>query len=254
MLISPLSTCSVFMELFYNDTLLGGGTAFYVRKNDDFYLVSNWHNFSGRHPHTKLPLHSTAAVPNRVDVHNHNLATPEAPILRSHAIASAEGAPLWFEHPKWGSRVDVGALPVSHNGELEMFDVDSAIREVDYLGDRDPEAGDQVFVLGFPFGLSATHSLPIWKAATIASEPEVDIDDLPLLYIDTATRPGMSGSPVVKHVRRAVTVGGKNGVSRFHSRFVGIYSGRIVPKDEIEAQLGKVWKAPVVYETIAGQS
>jgi hypothetical protein len=52
------------------------------------------------------------------------------------------------------------------------------------------------FVLGYPRGMSGGGHFPVWKRATIATEPDIDLDGLPRFYIDTATREGMSGSPV----------------------------------------------------------
>ncbi len=72
------------------------------------------------------------------------------------------------------------------------------------------------------------------------------------MYLDTATREGMSGSPVIQYRRRAVSFIGNHGQTDFHAQFVGIYSGRIIPRDFFEAQLGKVWKADCIDEIIDG--
>ena len=70
--------------------------------------------------------------------------------------------------------------------------------------------------------------LPIWKRGSIASEPELPADDLPLFLVDSNTYKGMSGSPVY-----ARTIGGY--LSKQHevfqmaarsTRFLGVYSGR----------------------------
>ena len=42
-----------------------------------------------------------------------------------------------------------------------------------------------------------SYDTPIWKKSTIASEPDIDINNLPCFYIDSTTREGMSGAPVV---------------------------------------------------------
>jgi hypothetical protein len=56
--------------------------------------------------------------------------------------------------------------------------------------------GMDVFVLGYPRGISGGGRFPLWKRGSIASEPDVNIDNLPMMYIDTATREGMSRAPV----------------------------------------------------------
>ena len=50
-----------------------------------------------------------------------------------------------------------------------------------------------VFVLGYPRGISGGRGFPI----SIATEPKIDLDGVPKLLIDTATREGMSGGPVI---------------------------------------------------------
>ena len=57
--------------------------------------------------------------------------------------------------------------------------------------------GDDCFVLGYPKNIDAGLDLPLWKRASIASEPSIDHGGLPRLLIDTATRKGMSGAPIV---------------------------------------------------------
>ena len=54
-----------------------------------------------------------------------------------------------------------------------------------------------MFVLGYPKGISGGRGFPIWKRASIATEPDIQHDGLPKLLVDTATREGMSGAPVV---------------------------------------------------------
>ncbi|MEW2918020.1 hypothetical protein AB1A64_13180 [Ruegeria sp. ANG10] len=74
----------------------------------------------------------------------------------------------------------------------------------------------------------------------------MDYDDLPVFLCDTASRPGMSGSPVfVKAFGDFGREGAKKpngGFFGFWTKFAGIYSGR----DGTETdgfQLGRVWKA-----------
>ena len=100
----------------------------------------------------------------------------------------------------------------------------------------------------YPRGLDGGNELAIWKRASIASEPKHDIDGLPKLLIDTATRQGMSGSPVIVR-RRGMTV--PRGVQRVPGKltgqeligesdtFLGVYSGRI-GDDPMGVQLGIV--------------
>ena len=110
-----------------------------------------------------------------------------------------------------------------------------------------------MFVIGYPFGKSGGGYLPIWKHATIASEPNVAIDDLPKMYADTASRPGMSGSPVLVVTRAPyASSDGKFTTLDFGKkptvRFVGVYSGRVGIADDLDTQLGVVWQLQALEE------
>ena len=71
------------------------------------------------------------------------------------------------------------------------------------------KVADEVFILGFPYKIGNASQIPIWKRGSVASEPELDCDNLPKLFVDTASRPGMSGSPVI--YKRIGIHGVKNG-------------------------------------------
>lgn len=76
------------------------------------------------------------------------------------------------------------------------------------------------------------------------------MEDLPYYFVDTATKSGMSGSPVILRERRGVVnINKSEGKwSRYRTKLVGIYSGRIGAYSETrnDAQLGRVWKTSVI--------
>ena len=86
-----------------------------------------------------------------------------------------------------------------------------------------------------------------------APHTALDWENLPRFLIDSRTRSGQSGSPVI-----AYSDGGAvpmaDGSLAFMSgpmeQFFGVYSGRI----NAESDLGVVWKAQVVREVIEGQT
>ncbi|MGA9369258.1 MAG: hypothetical protein WBV35_17495 [Steroidobacteraceae bacterium] len=87
-------------------------------------------------------------------------------------------------------------------------------------------------------------------------DPTFDVEDLPKMLIDTATRPGMSGSVVVaKHIVVASRVPQKDGTLSEMLLYaeaptvVGIYSGRHYPDLE-KAQLGIVWKRVAIEQVV----
>ncbi|MEJ7935979.1 hypothetical protein WG907_17240 [Sphingobium sp. AN558] len=111
--------------------------------------------------------------------------------------------------------------------------------------------GIPVFILGFPFGRLGV-GMPVWKQGALASEPFLaPLLDHRLLIVDTASRPGMSGSPVIQRVHGQVELAGgygRNASGDGACNFIGIYSGRFHTNDGSDAQLGRVWPAILVEE------
>jgi hypothetical protein len=149
--------------------------------------------------------------------------------------------------------MDVVAIPLAGLEETAI----KAANDPSLDLDKPPiEPGIDAFVLGYPEGLSGGGKFAIWKRATIASEPDLDMGDLPRIYIDTATRAGMSGAPVYAQqvgywMPEGETDPAKAVIGRGR-RFLGVYSGRIKagPEDEFKAQLGVVWKESALIELL----
>lgn len=241
---------------------LGQATGFFWRENGIIFLITNWHNLSGRHQTTKVPLHKDAALPNVVEVpvlyHSKDF---QGRVIRNrfHVELYSEDIPNWWEHPTFNERVDVVALPLSvpHESLASVL-----LNEADDFVPFVPHAGEDAFVLGYPRGMDGGPAMPIWKRASMASQPDFDVDDLPKIYIDTATREGMSGSPVL--VRRSGIIrpmglppldpskmDGREIIGTVHD-FLGVYSGRI-GEDAWGVQLGIVWKKRVIHEIVEGR-
>lgn len=97
--------------------------------------------------------------------------------------------------------------------------------------------------------------MPVWKQGSFASEPYLAPDhDQLYLIVDSASRPGMSGSPVIQRVHGIVEFeDGQHGRIRNGDgamSFVGVYSGRFHTKNAVDAQLGRVWPRRLVEEIV----
>jgi hypothetical protein len=110
-----------------------------------------------------------------------------------------------------------------------------------------------VFVLGYPFG-NDLRGFPVWKRGSIASEPHLARGSTDYFLVDTASRPGMSGSPVIRRSWGFHILDGGNSLGGvpFATRFVGIYSGRLHTNDPGDAQIGMVWPPWIIEEIVAG--
>jgi hypothetical protein len=201
-------------------------------------------------------MRSDGAIPNclrffayrRVDAPttpNASFQVKYVPILAQLNDADT-GAPRWLEHPTFGRRVDVAAVEVT---DLVADLHHECVNSLEGDPPKSLQPGQDVFILGFPFGRIPGAPAPVWKRASVALDPALNPEGLPKMFVDTATRPGMSGSaaismfPVTEKVRRfddtqPVYIGEYPAV-------VGVYSGRHYPDLE-KAQLGIVWKRATI--------
>jgi hypothetical protein len=258
------SFAAPYLEMSYNGQNLASGSSFFWKSDGRIFLVSNWHNFSGRNSETGQPNSPTGGVPSHIkflaysregqpDLNgNFPMAINfiELPLYNSNMSGAR-----WLEHPTFGRKVDVAAIDVSQF--IEGFAI-KCVNEIE--GDAVLEAypSQDVFIIGYPLGLIANAPAPVWKRGTVATDPNFNLDGLPMLYVDTATRKGMSGSIVIaRHIVVGSAVTRKDGTQSptfLYARedvVLGIYSGRLGPH-QIEAQLGIVWKRQVIEETVAG--
>lgn len=243
--ISAPSVQSLFLELRFRGQPLSTATGFVVRGQHGHYLVTNRHNVTGRHQDTGEPLSRTAGVPDEVAIQHNALGVLGRWTQKVEPLFT-DGIPRWYEHPRFGSKADFVALPLSQLPGIQIYPYD--------LANPGPPIhvgpADSVSVVGFPFGRAVAGYVAIWASGFLASEPDLDYDGLPVMLIDCRSRPGQSGSPVIAHRSGGMvpTIGGGSAAySDPVTRFLGIYSGRISQ----ESDLGLVWKASAVAELMA---
>lgn len=241
--IDPYSAATTPLKMFFNQTPLSDGTGFFWIENGRVLLVTNWHNVTGINPLTDQHISSTGAEPNRIEFDIFEKGDLNQRRTRSVPLY-ADDSPRWTEHPLWGRQVDAVCLPLEV-AQNEVFSINTLPSQP-----LIPLVGNDAFVLGYP-GAIHTQRLPIWKRASIATEPDVDVDGKPLFFVDTASTSGMSGSPVVvRSTTGDLETGGSIMAGPVMTRFIGIYSGRVIASGSVEAQLGRVFKAKAV-EAIA---
>jgi hypothetical protein len=259
--ISPdqISLATHHLHFCFKETeaVLSSGTGFSYSKDGVSYLVTNWHNVTGRNPIDGQCLSDTLAVPDMVSTlfrakdNPGNCSREHLDLYRDTNMQE----PSWYEHPQHGRAVDVVVLPLPTNIQ-DAFQL-YPINEISFDSQFKTEVADDAFVVGYPFSETPPLQLPIWKRASVASEPDVDLEQLPKLLIDTATRSGLSGSPVLMqrvgvHGASGDTLTGTEVIGRIRN-FIGVYSGRI-GRDEAKAQLGIVWKARVIDEILEAKT
>ena len=208
-------------------------------------LITNRHNVTGRPPGTNQPLSGTGGVPDEVLIIHNRKGRLGDWVGRLEPLYE-DDQPRWIEHPRLGAAADFVAIPLR-----EVQDVDiHPYNLIDQTPTIKVGVADVISVVGFPFGRRVGGFFAIWATGFVASEPDIDYENLPVFLIDCRSRPGQSGSAVIAH-RNSGTVALADGSTAIYSgpvtTFLGIYSGRI----SSESDLGTVWKASAVGELLS---
>lgn len=247
--IDQYSVSTVPIEMFFDKTQLSVATSFVWETDSEKFLITNWHNVSGIDPFTGKHLSTTAAEPNSIRGWWNVAGQLGNKFPEQFAIRDQNGQPLWFVHPQLGNQVDVAVLPATRNPQADLHPINQMSADALAI-----QIGMDVFVLGYPFGISQS-GFPIWKRGSIASEPQVLDPQHPYVLIDTASRPGMSGSPVIRRSWNThMYADGSLQMGQFTATTVfGIYSGHLRTNDPLDAQLGLAWPVHLIEEIIAGR-
>jgi hypothetical protein len=241
--VDPLSGTSLYVEPYFNGMKLSTATAFVLKFDDKFYLITNWHVVSGRDADTLECLDKNLAVPNKLIVSFHKKDCLGEWIEKEIQLLDGEDKPLWMEHPL-SNIIDVVAIPIHETNEIELFPIDYSLKDTDMI----PQTAMPVSIIGYPLGLSSGKRWPIWKTGHIASDHDIDYEEgRPAFLIDATTRSGMSGSPVILRADSYQTSSGNTILAGgMQTRLLGIYAGRI----HGESEIGRVWRPFLIQEII----
>jgi hypothetical protein len=246
--IDQFTLTAIPLELYFHDTPLGHATGFLWQIQNEYYLVTNWHVLSAKDFFTLQNLRPDAGRPNVLRALFQFPGQFQKQEWRI-PVRDKDDVPLWLVHP--GSRVDIAVLPfpVGPDAIVGLYPLNVLADEPLVIG-----IGMEVFILGFPFKITPP-AFPIWKRGSIASEPELARMSGGYMHVDTASRPGMSGAPVIRRsVGTHFLTDGSSTITdyKYKTKFLGVYSGRIPTDHPYEAQIGLVWHASYINEIIAG--
>ncbi len=241
--ISKPSVQSLFLQLQFNGNNIATGTGFIADTPSGPALITNRHNVTGRNNVTNDTLSPNGHTPDSIVIVHNRQGHLGQWVEKNEPLFDEDHNPKWIEHPTLGATVDFVALPLTELADIDLFP--------HTLGVGDPQIlvapSDTVSVVGFPFGLAGGGALAIWATGFMATEPEINHNNLPTFLIDCRARPGQSGSAVIAH-RNGGMVGMEDGGSAAFdgpvTKFLGIYSGRI----NAQSDLGIVWKGSAIKE------
>jgi hypothetical protein len=277
---SPISFFSLRLELIRKGDSIGNGTGFIFKPDgvDQKFLVTNYHVLTARYPNkpdTLLPGFQGSPDAIRFSVLKKD---DYQPAYREFSMLK-NGKPIsWLEHKHRVQGVDIVAIPI----DSPQNTVTVSQNELGLVNDINFEVGSDLFIIGFPFGYAAGDFYPIWKRGTVASEPLFKPDGLSMFYIDSFTKPGMSGSPVFAMESRPFFKLKREEAKLFEQykqkelsatdlikqldessfsnayykkcfQFVGIFSGIIIHGDK-DPNIGVVWQKQLIDEIFVNPS
>lgn len=232
------------------------GTCWFCNKGNAIFLVSNYHILCGRRVSDLKAFHQSGAIPGKIKVYCRLAKELSKSGDGSRQIKELETVILldikdYKVHWNEALRSDVAAIEItevcsnfSDGYCLQTWNLEELSRPSKPLA-----VMDDLFIIGFPqTALTRQIKYPIYKSASIASEPEATVAE-GFFLADGKTKSGMSGSPVI--VRDRLTgapseTGFKLSVGESH--LVGIYSGRDEDDPDLfKAELGRIW---LVEETL----
>jgi hypothetical protein len=170
-IVAEPSLRSLLLRLSVNGNYLGNGTGFIVQGSSAPLLITARHNFTGRHAENGSCLHSTGGLPDEVTIFHH--VQNKRGIWSGVTERLYDGdTPLWKEHPKWGPKADLAALPLTDMIGFDFYPYDPS----NTGSDIKVGPADVVSVIGFPFGVPflddsklAFHTIPRWKLLGVYS-------------------------------------------------------------------------------------
>ena len=244
------SVASLLLAPHHGREALSTATGFVVASEDGrWWLITNWHVVAGRDPRTGRPL-SQGGVPDRLRILHNLEASLGRWTWRIEFLYDRDGTPRWLEHPEHGRAFDVVALELTDTRTVDFYPYD--LEAMALPGGAELAAGrvaQRLSIVGFPFGLAGGGAFAIWSQGTVATEAMIDFEDKPCFLIDSRTRPGQSGSPVIFYADGGTvrtTDGGEVPIAAPVELLLGVYSGRI----NEQSDLGFVWRRVGIQEVV----
>lgn len=216
------SVQSLFLRVYKDTILLGSGTGFVIKSKTRNYLVTNYHVVANRRPENNKWIDPNRPIaPNRIAI-VHNARKLGEYVEKWESLLDPVGRPLWHGNTINKEVVDVIELPLKDTSGVTIYPVaySSPLDSVLML-----QPTDRVFVLGFPLGIHSAPFMPLWKAGVVSSEPDINQENKPIMWIDINGIGGMSGSPVYYVSNQILDKqGNRHEYAVPNSVFIGVFS------------------------------
>jgi len=196
MVIEIESLESIKIKMYHDTTFLGSGTGFIIKPKDTYYILTNRHNFTMQNVWNDAWINDLKLAPNRIEI-DYRIKSDYRKIITIEEKLFDKDGQRRFKTMSYknGQKIDVTILPISNIvDEMKIYSLNLS----KYVKPFKLRPYHFLSVVGYPSGMSSRHGLPIWKTGFIASEPDLDQQSLPIIWMDIETDgiAGMSGSPV----------------------------------------------------------
>jgi S1-C subfamily serine protease len=216
------------------------------------YLVTNRHVIANH-----------ASITMRINAQKANDPVQDLPL----SLKNPDGIDAWFSHPN--PSIDISVIRLNaqylrdHGLSTSFFPADQHVADKAKLKEIETSAGDGIFVLGFPMGLSGTaqRNYVIARRGSIARISDLLDSTAASFLIDASIFPGNSGGPVVSALTMSALQGTKSqdrvyliGVVRAYLPYTDVaisqQTGQIRMVSQENSGLAEVLPVDYINETI----
>lgn len=275
---SHINRSIIHLSLLLDDNILSSGTGFLYKYKENFYIVTAWHNLSGKHPDTLKSISKKLAIPNYL--------LANIPVSNGDGFANItiklklfnSSKSLYFVHSQKYPKIDLAVIPLdkestyeigqTYDGQvinLPIFKTDGFTihpiqdflfnnKSLEELWFNNVDVTEELFIPGYPQNIFDETLQPVWKRATLASQIKYGWNRQRKFVVDSASKSGMSGSPVIYYNSRGEFK--SKGLTHYSSKPVailtGVYVGRLgeTKSTDNDPQVGIVWRDDLIPEII----
>lgn len=238
--VDSFSTSSLSIIAFNkNNQPLWNGTGFLLKIDSIVYLISNNHVVGDEfymqeylRRHKKYPPNDSFPEYVTIRIIGSDLNSTKHEKIKLYNDKNRPTFIKFYQNKQiQTSLLDVVAIPLNY--ESTWFGGSIVYTENHINNNLLLYPSQDLFVVGFPYDYASITIFPIWKRASISSEPNL----FPIFSVDATTRAGMSGSPVVFRDNNYQSIDGVNVFSGLVTYLVGVYSAQ-----DYTSELGTVYK------------
>ncbi len=149
-------------------------------------------------------------------------------VTNQHVVGSADAVDVRFRGNEWRSGEVVGTDAFTDLAAIEVPDRPSAATPLPFA-DEEPEVGQEVVVIGNPYGLDGTATTGIVSGVSRSIPSPVGYRIPDAVQTDAAVNPGNSGGPIVSLDGRVVAVVNSGGGENVAFGISAALTRRVVP-------------------------